>query len=502
MSTPEYVNEPARRIPVVGHYDVVVVGGGTAGVMAAVGAARGGARVCLIERLGSVGGAVNMGLMGHFGNRYVDQSGRPLVEGAPLELLSRVIAAGASAYHDLPEALSAGHCLFYRHEHAGQICLQMLLEAGVELWLHARFATAGRGAGGSGYEVVFEAQGGRYAVRGRQVVDCTGLAEVATALGAPLNIGTHRSWGLLFEMGLVDLARYQAYLDQCPPTDPPWNGWLAERLGLSAEELGQDNYWSEWLEGGRRAWPFRPAIRAAVEAGDLDLCRELPGGGQVRYGWDGFWPEPWHGPDTVTANVCMITGLDPGDPRAVTRAEIGARCYAFDFLAFLRGYLPGFERAVIRTMAAQTMPRGGREIVGEARLEDRRGEPLQQREDVICLAGGPAAVGLPLGMFVPRGCPDLLVAGKCAADGYSVRASVTCQAAGYSCGLLAALAAQQQVTPLALDPAQRREWLTAHGVRLMPGEPLAEGWQMRWPDLPGVPAFDADDGRRRATKLS
>jgi hypothetical protein len=501
MSERPTVHEAARETPLAGTFDVVVVGGGTAGVMAAVGAGRAGARVCLIERCGSVGGAVNMGLMGHFGNRFVDETGRPIVSGAPRELLERTIAAGATPYANLSEALGAGQCLFYRHEHAGQVCLEMLLEAGVELWLHTWFCHA-QPAPDGGYDLLVEAQGGRVALRGRQVVDCTGGADVAAALGAPLDRSTPRSWGLLFEMGRVDLDRYQAFLADCPATDPEWDAWLAAYLGLSVEALERDPYWGEWVEGRRRAWPFRPQIRAAVNAGDLALLQDLPGGGQIRYGWDGFWPEPWHGPDTVTANVCMVTGLDPGDPRHVTRAEVAARTYAFAFLAFLRQYLPGFERAVIRTLAAQTMPRGGREIVGEARLEDRLGEDLQTREDVICLAGGSQALGLPLGMFLPRGLADLLVAGKCAADGYRVRASVTCLAAGYSCGILAALAARSGLTPLQLDPTTRRAELMRQGVLLIPGEPPAGQWHMRWPDLPGVPAFDADDGRRRAAKLS
>ena len=495
------VHEPQRDVPLAGEFDVVVVGGGTAGVMAAVGGAWAGARVCLIERFGSVGGAVNMGLMGHFGNRYVDEHGRPIVGAAPLELLDRVIAAGATPYANRQEALDAGHSIFYRHEHAGWASLQMLEEAGVELWLHARFSTA-RPAAEGGVDVIFEAKGGRYAVRGREVVDCTGEADVAEALGATLEIGTHRSWGLLFEMGLVDLGRYQEFLDQCPDEDPEWNAWLAERLAMSAEELEQDTYWSEWLEGRRRAWPFRPQIRAAVEAGDLVMLRDLPGGGQIRYGWDGFWPEPWHGADTVTANVCMITGLDPSDPRAVTKAEVAARTYAYEFLAFLRKYLPGFEKAVVRTMGAQTMPRGGREIVGEARLTERIDEPLEQREDVICLAGGQRAVGLPLGMFVPKGVEHVLVAGKCAADGYRVRASVTCQAAGYSCGIIAAMAAREGVTPLVLDAMERRGELLKYDVRLVAGPLPEREWRMRWPKLPGVPAFDAEDGVKRAKKLS
>ncbi len=500
-------HEPARDLPLVGEHDVVVVGGGTAGVMAAIGAARVGRgtsprpTVCLIERCGNVGGAVNMGLMGHFGNRFITEDGRPIVGGAPLELFDRVIAAGATPYASRQEAFAAGHSMFYRHEHAGQICLEMLQEAGVELWLHSRFSRAQVAPDGS-LEVFFETNGGRVAIRARQLVDCTGGAEAAASLGAPLATGGHKSWGLLFEMGLVDLERYIAWVDSLPEEDPEWDAWLARTLHMTPEEIAQDTYWGEWLDGRRRAWPFRPVLRQAVDAGDLTLIRDLPDGGQIRYGWDGFWPEPWHGADDVTANVCMVTGLDPSAPRAATQAEIAARTYAFEFLAFLRQYMPGFERAVIRTMGAQTMPRGGREIIGEARLADRSGEPLDQREDVVALAGGKQAVGLPLGMFVPQGIEKVLVAGKCACDGYSVRASVTCMAAGYSCGILAAMAARKGVTPLALEPASRRAELARHGAMLTPGEPPDEPYRMIWEKRPGVPDFDADDGAKRAKKLS
>lgn len=498
---PPTIPEPARETPLIGAFDVAVIGGGSAGVMAAIGAARAGATVCLIERCASVGGAINMGLMGHFGNRFITEDGRPIVAGPPLELLDRLIADGATPYADRQAAFNAGHSIFYRHEHAGHILLQMLQEAGVELWLLSRFSTV-QPAPDGGRDVIFEAQGGRYAVRARQIVDCTGGADVAEALGAPMNTGAHKSWGLLFEMGLVDLPRYQAFLDTFPDQDPEWNDWLARTLHLTPAQLEQDLYWSEWLEGRRRAWPFRPVIRAAVDAGDLHLIRELSGGGQIRYGWDGFWPEPWHGPDDVTANVCMVTGLDPSDPRAVTKAEVAARTYAFDFLAFLRKYMPGFERAVIRTMGAQTMPRGGREIVGEARFTDRRDEPLEQREDVVCLAGGKSALGLPLGMFVPKGIENVLVAGKCATDGYAVRASVTCMAAGYSCGIIAALAAREAVNPLALDYVSRRSELEKHGVMLLPGPLPATPYRMTWEKQPGVPAFDAEEGPARTRKLS
>ncbi len=493
------VREPARDVPVVSEVDVAVAGGGTAGCMAAVGAAREGARTCLIENLGALGGAWNPCIIGHFGNRFVTRDGLRLVGGAPREVLERTLALGSHPYASVAEALTQ-LSIFYRADHCGEVLLQMMDESKVELWLQARFCAA-QPAPGGGYDLFIETKGGRLAIRAKEVVDCTGEADVAAALGAPMKVAADRSWGYLFEMGLVDLGRYEKYISTCAKSLPDWNAWLAKALAMTADQLAADNYWKEWMDGGRRAWPFRPALRKAVEAGDFHLIQSLPGGGQIRYGWDGFWPEPWHGPDVVTANVCMVTGLSPRDARAVTQAEAGARKFSFEFLRFLRKYVPGFERASIRAAGARVMPRGGAEIVGEKVFAWDGVAKNLIPEDAICLAGD-KGFGLPLGQFAPKGVDHLLVAGKCAANGYSIRASVTAAATGYSCGIVAAVAARQGATPMKLPPAAWRPALLRQGVVLEPGprEVLIDGYIE--PDLLGVPYWDSTEGLERAKKLS
>lgn len=495
MREPPTVHEPARDVPVVSDVDVAVIGAGTAGVMAAVGAARAGARVCVLERSAAPGGAAGAGLIGFYGNFFVDGQ-RRVIAGAPQEFVERVIAGGGSPLAGFDQALTTGAIgIFINAEQAARVCLQMLTEAGVDLWLHATFAAALPAPGG-GCHILFEAKGGRRAIRARQAVDCTGEADVAAALGAPMNVDTARSWGLLFMMANVDVPRYVRFLNDTPADCPEWTGWLARRLGLTEEQLRKDPYWGTWIDGGRCAWRWRREIMKAGDAGDFDLIRDIQGGGQIRYGWDGFCPTPWHGADAVAANVCMITGLDPGDARDVTRAEVAARSYAFDFLAFLRKYVPGFERATIECTGARTIPRGGREIVGEcAPLKPPAGP------EAICLVRGVPA-GLPLGMFIPKGLKDILVAGKCAAGAYSFRASVNCMAMGYSCGILAALAARRGVTPADLPPAGRQTELRRHGVLLEPSAPRADIPPLRWMPLPGVPYADTDEGVDRAKKLS
>jgi hypothetical protein len=197
----------------------------------------------------------------------------------------------------------------------------------------------------------------------------------------------------------------------------------------------------------------------------------------------------------------MLTELSPHDARDVSKAETAARDYAFRFVNFLRKYVPGFENAHIRIMGAQTMPRGGAEIIGErpVTLEEIHSGAIP--EDSVCLAGH-HGFGLPLGQFVPKGVDHLLVAGKCAANGYSIRGSITCGAGGYSCGILAALAAREGVTPMALDTKARREALLKHGVRLSRGPARPDVADYIMPQRPGVPYWDRTGGTERAKKLS
>ncbi|HRU07592.1 MAG TPA: FAD-dependent oxidoreductase, partial [Candidatus Brocadiia bacterium] len=193
------VREPARDVPVVSEVDVAVAGGGTAGCMAAVGAAREGARTCLIENLGALGGAWNPCIIGHFGNRFVTRDGLRLVGGAPREVLERTLALGSHPYASVAEALTQ-LSIFYRADHCGEVLLQMMDESKVELWLQARFCAA-QPAPGGGYDLFIETKGGRLAIRAKEVVDCTGEADVAAAMGAPMKVAANRSWGYLFEMG-------------------------------------------------------------------------------------------------------------------------------------------------------------------------------------------------------------------------------------------------------------------------------------------------------------
>src|SRR5262245_53416608 len=90
--------EPERRIPLNGAYDVIVAGGGTAGVVAAIAARRNGARVLLLERGGFLGGHIASQLLEHSAG-WFDAGGRKIVGGIADELVQRLVDAGASPGH-------------------------------------------------------------------------------------------------------------------------------------------------------------------------------------------------------------------------------------------------------------------------------------------------------------------------------------------------------------------------------------------------------------------
>lgn len=183
------VIESEKRTPVVGEYDVIVAGGGSAGFSAAVTAAREGARVCLVEQCGGVGGVATSGLMSHWtGNTR---------GGIYEEILDRS-ADGPMRQTIHPEKLHG-------------VLLEMLLEAGVEIRLYT-FVVAPVMDGDRVAGVIVESKSGRQALLAKVVVDATGDGDVAARAGAEFRLGREgdsamQPMTLMFKVGGVDMSR-------------------------------------------------------------------------------------------------------------------------------------------------------------------------------------------------------------------------------------------------------------------------------------------------------
>jgi len=185
------IHEPAKELPVVAERDVVVVGGGPGGIMAALAAARTGAKTLLMERYGYLGGMATAGLMtcfNGFRNEHPPDHVQT-VRGLAQELVDRLLAAGgacACTAHGNFGEMKPGRCPYavsFDPEVLKRVALEMLNEAGVQIMLHTAFSDA-LARGRSIEAIIVESKSGRQAIQGRMYVDATGDGDVAARAGA------------------------------------------------------------------------------------------------------------------------------------------------------------------------------------------------------------------------------------------------------------------------------------------------------------------------------
>jgi hypothetical protein len=458
---PTTILEPARRVPVAASADVLVAGGGPAGLAAALAAAREGASTLLVERYGFLGGAATVNFVSKWSQH------RQVLYGVAAEIADKLVQRRAAV---------SGRVINFDPEEYKKLAFDLVHEAGIKLLLHS-WAVAPILEDGCLRGIFVENKSGRQALLAKTTIDCTGDADVAHMAGVPTHKGQESNGKmspmvLLFHMGginfkpMVEYAR--AHPDQFSP-DP-------------------NRQVNDIEHGVLRMWGFFDLVEQASRRG------ELPAGAHSM---------ELEGVD-VERGICYVNAAEVFDVDGtsgwdVTKAEVAARNQIPALAAFVRKYIPGCERAVVLDSAPAIGVRETRHIHGRYTLteqdcvsrrvfEDRvvristhlaspgwamhspdgkegsKDDPYRNKiaEERICF--------VPYRSMLPVKPEGLLVAGRSISENHNVdawtRPQVWCMGMGQAAGTAAALAAAGGVNASEVDMKRLQERLRAQGAPL------------------------------------
>jgi hypothetical protein len=454
--------EPARTLPELAAADVVVVGGGPAGFVAALAAAREGADVLLVEASATLGGNLNLPGLAILAAR--DWEGRSVVAGLLETFIGELEAVGgAVGHHPCPKHLSVAPV---DPEMARWVSLRMCLDAGVRVLLHTSLAGAVV-VDGAVAAIVVESKSGRGAIRGTSFVAASGDADLVHRAGGAYvkgdDAGMMQPMTLTFRLGGVDLESLVEHLVKTPGDLNPI-GRPALRP-FPADHLRHHAHWivtglAESATRARMSGDF-PEDLAYVNVGTL------PRRGQVG------------------VNAARVFAADGTDVWDLTRGEAEGRRKVMQLVRFFVRHVPGFAAADLLDMAPRIGVRETRRIVGRASLTGDDVSAARAHDDAIAQGIYPIDIHsqdatpseyvllerpytVPYGALVPERLGGVLVAGRTISCDRialgSIRVMSHCMAIGEAAGCAAALAVAGGVPPSRVDVGRLQSTLAANGA--------------------------------------
>lgn len=414
------------------HAEVVVVGAGSAGCIAALAAARAGRQVLLIDRLGFPGGTSTAVLDTFYAFFTAGEGGRKVVSGLPDLPVERLRTRGKVI--ERPNSFGSGLGYTYDPETLKIVWAELLREHGIGVMLHALVAGVRTSDDDRVAGLTVATRAGLVEVQAEVFVDASGDADVVAGAGGEM-------------LADSDLLQPATVTFRMAPVDVP-----------VFKELG------------------RPRFRELVT-----LAR---GQGYDLRGSSGSLHRSGAGGVALMATT-RLDGPDLDDPMEPGRVEMEGLEQVDEWARFLRHFMPGFERAELVAVGAMAGVRETRRVRGRYLLTEadvlsgatfddqiaRCGAPIEDlagAETRWVHVGGSGAYGLPWRSLIPEKVTGVVVAGRCLSATHAAHASArsmgTCMAMGQAAGTAASLAIEAGVDVTAVDGVVLRQRLAADGA--------------------------------------
>jgi hypothetical protein len=470
---------------IYGEYDVVVVGGGTSGVAAAIASSRAGAKTVLIERLGTLGGQMNVSGPPGFAYAYMfNPRQEQIIGGIMEETHNRLLKAGHALPHTTPDFRIGYSFSLVDPDYWGLLMFEMMTENYVNLLLHSLAVDVlkdGRAVKG----IIVENTSGRQIVLGKVIIDCTGEGHISARAGAPFEqvpkeqLEPHT---ISFAVDGVNWDKVLQYVKENAEYEfnamtHPYLGWTQEQIVERIRQVKDITEISNFMG-------YYSLRDKALAAGEWHP-----------YSGVGFFIMPRENGviQALFQHSSQVGNADPTDVRDLTYCEIECRKQVVMALKFIKKYMPGFEKSYLTRICQELRIRESRRIIGDYILKKADVAEARKFKDVIgksSFSSGAKHVAtgdtiayegivypkdggsydIPYRCLVPKVIENLLVAGKAIStdrDSYARFLQIT-MVTGQAAGVAAAVCARKGITPRQLeeDVAELQEILLKQGAIL------------------------------------